>query len=297
MKTLIGEVKRYGIWFYIRNRKLPLRLHKRNRRAKKEADPDSPEKTPFLQRRPWDAYKRTGMGFLHRHAKASGSERYLAWAERDIAIHTVINAAGDILVTRRVRHSAMVERNPEKQHCYYPADTASVRRTWMFGAPMGMAFFVSMTWLMLVIGYSISLGWGFDMMLWAIPPVAILLPAALPLGSWLGYRMAPKPMWIYRYTDEGRIAPLIYEAEAFVGSFAPSYIKALSAATDYREFGEGENVGGTNVLRAGAFIAGIVGVCAIIWLAFSNDSGGGSAPFIENPAPISTPLVGEEDWQ
>ena len=243
------------------------------------------------------AYRRTGKGWIHRWVTTRDfSARAVAWVENDIAKHVVINSRDDIITTRQIRHSAMQAKYPDGTHCFYPSDTASVRRIWTFGVPVGIAYFFLMTWLMLVIGYNISLGMPFSYFFWAIPIVAPISLLALPLGSWVGYRAAPKPLWIHRIDGGGKLRPLIYEDEAFVGSFTPAYIQSLSSASDYREFGEGEKVGGTNILRAGAFIAGIVGVCLILWLALSNDTSTTDFPMRELTQE-EIRAVAEEDWQ
>ena len=299
MKTLIGEVKNFGPWFFIRNLRLPRALFRKKGKgeiAEGAVDADAKPKRRFSLPKPQNpaaAFKATGMGWIHRLAARGGNASYLAWVERDVARHAVINSAGDLLVQRRVRHSKMREKYPDQDHCYYPSDTASIRRVWLLGAPAMLAFFVGGTWGMLCIGYSIALGWTMSYFLWALPPIAGMSLLFLPFGNWLGYRFAPKPLWIYRLNPSGEILPLVYEQEAFEGSFSPAYIKSLSAATDYREFGEGEKTGGANVLRAGAFIAGIVGVCAIIWLAFSNDPSGAPPP----PPIIEATATPEVDWQ
>lgn len=223
--------------------------------------------------RPSDAYERTGKGWIHRYVEKLDWPWAKAWVERDLAHHVVLDSNADILVRRQVRHSAMLEEYPSAGHCFYPADTATTRRLWLLGAPLTISFFVSMTWLMLVIGYSISLGWSYLMFLWVLPVVGAQILLTLPLGNWFGYRAAPKPLWVHRVErdEDGLfIAPLVYEEEVFRGSYSPSYIHALSAATDYKEFGEGVKISSPNVLRAGAFIAGIVAVCIIIWLTFSG---------------------------
>ena len=240
------------------------------------------------------AYRLTEKGWIHRMVTQNEgwSEASVAWVEKDVAKHVIINSSGDILFTRTVRQSAMEKRHPEKGHCYFPADTASVRRQWLFLLPASFMFFLGGVWLMLVIGYN-SIGlWPMSYALWAgaLAPFALALT---PLGVWAGYRFAPKPIWIYRYTKKQGLRPLEYEQEAFQGSLSPAYIFASAKSSDIKEFGEGVKTGGFGTLRAGAFIAGIVGVCVIIWLATTSDTNEPPPP----PPPVEQSIDQTEEGE
>lgn len=241
------------------------------------------------------AYRHTGKGWIHRMVSENEgwSPSMVAWVEKDVAKHVIINSSGDILFTRTVRQSAMESLYPDKGNCYFPADTASIRRQWIFSLPGMFMFFFGGVWLMLVIGYN-SIGiWPMSVALWGVPVLAPFALALTPLGVWAGYRFAPKPIWVFRFTKKEGLRPLEYEREAFQGSLSPAYIYASAKASDIKEYGEGVKVGGFGTLRAGAFIAGIVGICVIIWLATTSDTG--SAPLIETPPPVEQSISDSEE--